>query len=238
MSWQLAPNMRAGHSETTENKCSTQPTTAELKEELAAPSSQRAPVQPRPQVQLPVAASHLPPLLQLHRRRQSTPNHPGVQPGSGPRTRIRASLLNYYNQNNESAKLRDAGLMSSNWHLCRLTVSAGLSLASRAAQTPPADRVVLGALATRRRASAVRSEAPRGTGCNPPTPKTRHGHVTNPSCVVFSSLDGCFGLTGVAARSYEPRRTFARPCGRIAPPAVMAPTFPFTVRSVTSLFTD
>lgn len=138
----------------------------------------------------------------------------------------------------ETTGRRIGPLLVLNWQLCRLTVSAVLPLASRAAQTPPAHRVVLSALATRRRAGAVRSEAPRGAGCNPHPPPPRHGHVTNPSCVVFSSADGGFGLTGVAARSYEPCRTFARPGGRIAPPAVMAPTFSFTVRTVTSLFTS
>lgn len=45
-----------------------------------SPLSQCAPVQPRPQVQLPVATSHTPPLLQLQRWRQSAPNQPGGQP--------------------------------------------------------------------------------------------------------------------------------------------------------------
>lgn len=42
--------------------------------------SQRAPVQPRPQVQLPLTESHTPPSLQLHRRAHSAPNQPGGQP--------------------------------------------------------------------------------------------------------------------------------------------------------------
>lgn len=45
----------------------------------ASPLSQCAPVQPRLQVQFPVAASHTPPLLQLQRWTQSAPNQPGGQ---------------------------------------------------------------------------------------------------------------------------------------------------------------
>ena len=45
-----------------------------------SPLSQCVPVQPRPQVQLPLAESHTPPLLQLQRWTQSAPNQPGGQP--------------------------------------------------------------------------------------------------------------------------------------------------------------
>lgn len=47
---------------------------------VLSPLSQCAPVQPRPQVQLPLAESHTPPLLQLQRWTQSAPNQPGGQP--------------------------------------------------------------------------------------------------------------------------------------------------------------
>lgn len=75
------------------------------------------------------------------------------------RTGIRASLFNYYKQNKNYRPAR--ALMPLMW---RLTVSAVLSPASGAAQTPPADRVVLGSFSTRCRPSAVWAEPPRRTG--------------------------------------------------------------------------
>lgn len=45
-----------------------------------APVLQCSPVQPRPQVQLPLPESHNPPLLQLQRWSQSGPNQPEGQP--------------------------------------------------------------------------------------------------------------------------------------------------------------
>lgn len=51
------------------------------------PSLQCSPVQPRPQVQLPAAASHTPPFLQLQRWRQSAPNQNGGQPERRTHTR-------------------------------------------------------------------------------------------------------------------------------------------------------
>lgn len=52
----------------------------EMYNKSVSPFSQRGPVQPRPQVQLPVTESHTPPLLQLQRWTQSAPNQPGGQP--------------------------------------------------------------------------------------------------------------------------------------------------------------
>lgn len=185
----------------------------------ASPSSQRTPVQPRPQLQLPVAASHLLPWLQAQRWRQPTPNQPGGQ--SGIRT----------------ARSRTRHRYRCNRCLRRLTVSTVLSPASRPTQAPPAHRVVGGPTSTRRRLSAVRPVAPGRTGWGQGQGQGQ-GRQRLLVWRLHSSPDGGVGLTGVAARSYEPWGTLARPGGGNAPPAVLTLAVSVTARPVTSFLTS
>lgn len=199
---------------------------------LAAPSSQRAPVQPRPQLQLPVAASHLPPLLQLQRWRQPSPNQPGGQPGIRPRTGLRASLFNYCKQNDEDYRTPARAPMS-------LMAFCGISPCPQSSPLRPGPhkhRPLTGSFWDPPHAATRAQSGPNRPAGQAETP--RHGHVTHWLFVVYASPDGSFRLTGVAARSYKPCRTFACPGGRVTPPAVIALAFSFTVRTVTSFFTN
>lgn len=156
------------------------------------------------------------PWLQAQRWRQPTPNQPGGQ--SGIRT----------------ARSRTDHRYRCNWCLRRLTVSTVLSPASRPAQAPPAHRVVGGPPSARRRPSAVRPVAPGRTGWG----QGQGRHQLLALWHFHSSPDGGVGLTGVAARSYEPWGTLARPGGRNAPPAVLTLAVSVTARPVTSFLTS